>query len=146
MSAREMTGFKSLVTFDSCKNYKQQCMVSYLQETNVLLHLQQFRQKCRHPRKNAMQARLSRGVTKTGERASQSKSSTEEKVIYFECVQHEEANSRKVHVEIHSSQVLKTTLKLYKDQRNILELTGDFYQADEKKGQTQKKQNTRIQG
>lgn len=70
MSAREMTGFKSLVTFDSCKNYKQQCMVSYLQETNVLLHLQQFRQKCRHPRKNAMQARLSRGVTKTGERAS----------------------------------------------------------------------------
>uniref|UniRef100_A0A8B9IWB5 Uncharacterized protein n=1 Tax=Amazona collaria TaxID=241587 RepID=A0A8B9IWB5_9PSIT len=120
---RETTGFKSLVTFGSCKNYKQQCMLSYLQESNVLFRLQELRKKCRHPCKKAMESRLSRGVTKTGER-----------VIYFDCVQHEEANSRNVHVEIHSVQVMKTSLKLYKDQRKILELTGNFYQADEKKG------------
>lgn len=62
---------------------------------------------------------------------------TEENVIFFECVQHEDANGRNVHVEIHSIHVMKTTLKLYKDHRKILEFTAKFYQADEKEGQTE---------
>lgn len=99
MSARETTGFKSLVTFDFCKNYKQQCMFSYLQESNVLPHLQEFEQKCRQPCKTTMESRLSRDVTKTGWSASWSKVQ-KKNVIYFEYVQHEEANGRNVHVEI----------------------------------------------
>lgn len=62
---------------------------------------------------------------------------TEENVTYFECIQHEDANGRNVHVEIHSIHVMKTTLELYKDHRNILEFTAKINQADEKEGQTQ---------
>lgn len=56
MSARKTTGFKSLVTFDFCKNYKQQCMFSYLEESNVLPHLQEFKQKCGQPCKTTMES------------------------------------------------------------------------------------------
>uniref|UniRef100_A0A8C0I959 Uncharacterized protein n=1 Tax=Bubo bubo TaxID=30461 RepID=A0A8C0I959_BUBBB len=57
---------------------------------------------------------------------------------------HEEASGRNVHVEIHSSQVMKMTLKLYKDHRKILEFTTKFYHADEKEGQTEQKQSKRY--
>uniref|UniRef100_A0A8C8AQ74 Uncharacterized protein n=1 Tax=Otus sunia TaxID=257818 RepID=A0A8C8AQ74_9STRI len=64
------------------------------------------------------------------------KTQWKENAIYFERIWHEEASGRNVHVEIHSSQVMKTTLKLYKDHRKILEFTTKFYHADEKERQT----------
>uniref|UniRef100_A0A8C4US63 Uncharacterized protein n=1 Tax=Falco tinnunculus TaxID=100819 RepID=A0A8C4US63_FALTI len=126
------TGFKSLVTFDSCKNYKQRCMFSYLQKCN------------RQPCKNTTEARLSRDVTKTGRSVSWSKG-TEENIAYFECVQHREANGRNVYVEIRCSQGMKTTLKLSKDHRKILELTEKFYQAEKKERKVKSKSWTICQ-
>lgn len=47
---------------------------------------------------------------------------------------------QKRHVKIHSSHAIKTTLRLYKDQERSQNLQ-QTYQADEKEGQTQKKQS-----
>lgn len=115
MSARETTVFKSLVTFDSCMNYKQQCKFCICKRVMFVPNVKNLGRNvnthARTQRTPGCQGTLQRPLSKLVYGA-------EEHVISFERVQHEDKTGRNGHVEIHSSQVMKTMLRLYKDYRS----------------------------